>query len=220
MEDGKTKMYDFEKCVRCRRISASWFGRTFLDICKRVREKIGFQKDFNEAGRHADELVEGKEIDWDHDSGFYVVEACGARTEVIVWFLSTPEFHKMFKLTPAQLSVATVKWFDEHGHEMKGVFLRPSVTVKPDVVRRVIFFYEKKWKAEDLKIDPKKRIREAQIVEAFATMTNDEVKARPKEPLSLCALSSQIQIVFGLRPPRIAVMCLRRGPLADFEWLV
>jgi hypothetical protein len=177
-------MVDADKCRRCSKIAESWYGRPFADVLKRFREKPAFQTEIDDCSRRLAKLEEGTEIEWPLEQGFFMQQFTGARTEFIVWFLAIFEFNKMFGVPPAALGGTVYPWFDEYGATIRGVFLKPSGD-KPEVCRRVIFFYEKSWRKEDTVVHPEKRLREQQASEAFDSQTQLELKKRPAESLAV-----------------------------------
>jgi hypothetical protein len=186
-QDG-VEMLDSEKCKRCDTLCQAWYGKKFSDLVKKVREKADFKAEFDQAGTNLTKLEKDEEISWPVPESFCTQKFSGSRTEVTYWFLTTVEFHKMFKHQPTSLGLHVVPWHDEHGAKVRGVFLRPSGK-KPDVCRRVKYFYETSWKHSEKKMKPKRRLRLRQATEAFSAATDQSIRERPKEPCSCVSVT-------------------------------
>jgi hypothetical protein len=181
-------MLDAEKCKRCFTLCEAWYGRKFPDLVKRRREKAAFKAEFDEVSANLGKVEEGEELSWPCEQDFYLDKYSGSRTEVTYWFLTVPEFHKLFHYQPTTLGMPIHPWNDQHGSKLRGVFLRPSGK-KPDVCRRVKFFYESSWKVRDKTVDSKHRLRLRQADDAFTHTTDKFVKENPKEPCSFTSVT-------------------------------
>jgi hypothetical protein len=181
-EDGAI-MVAFDRCQRCVTIAASWFGKTFDQVLKRVIEKQTFKDEWDEA-KHKQEAVDaGDGLGWPWPMELFQNKLTGFRTEMIFWFLAVLEFHKLFSMSPAAVGLAVVTWPDETGHPLKGVFVKPDGSQAPDSVRRVIMHYDSHWEQHEIRIEGGKRLRLGQVEEAFAVAIGEENKKLPKDRL-------------------------------------
>jgi hypothetical protein len=179
-QDGKT-MVAFDRCADCIEVAKSWYGRPFESVISRAAQKEAFAKDF-EAARAAKESVDaGEDLGFPWPMSMMASKSVGFRTEVVFWFLSLIDFHQMFKLEPKQIGLVLSPWFDEVGHDVKGVFCKPDASQPPDSIRRVVMFYESKWVKQEDRITPDGRLRLTEVDEAFAHVQLDESKKRPKD---------------------------------------
>jgi hypothetical protein len=175
-------MFDYEKCMKCYKVGDSWVGKTFAEISKRIIEKLGFAKEYQEAEKHFDSIEKGDELQWPVESGFKCEKISGSRTELVLWFLTAVDFKKEFKFPPKGLGLKLSPWFDENGFDCKGIFFRPNAASCPDTYRRVVLYHDKVWRKTDHQVPPRKRIRLNQAVEAFDSHTANVLrKKRPKD---------------------------------------
>ncbi len=175
-------MLAFDRCKRCVTIAQSWFGKNFESIVKRVAEKPSFKVEFDLAADRFDAIQSDIPVDsFPFGSGLTETSCLGSRTEVVFWFISLLEFHKMFNLEPKQIGCVAVPWPDESGIDIKGIFVKPDESQPPDSIRRVIFCYNRSWSKADSHIAAESRLRMNEVVEGFVWAQAEDAKKRPKD---------------------------------------
>ncbi len=184
-------MLDLDKCFRCFKVSQS-FCKDFAEIAKRISQKQGFAKEVEEAENNYDTVQGGKIIEWPNEAGFDLVKISGSRTERALWFISAAGFKAEFKIPAKRLGIKLSSWFDENGHEIKGVFIQPNAAQCPDTCLRVVLYHEKRWSKKNRRVQPKKRLRLKEADDAFDHQTASVIrKHRPKDLIFACSLSLQ-----------------------------
>ena len=131
-------MLSFDRCTRCTRKAASWFGVPWEKVCEMSREE-----------KHKGEFEAAEatlsKLDKNEDPGFKVPmsvsahKRTGYRVESVYSFVTNSQFIRRFGSSPKALGMKLIKLSSEDGSsELKGVVVKYAP--REAEFRRVVFF--------------------------------------------------------------------------------
>jgi hypothetical protein len=175
-------MYSVDRCVRCMRISKSFYGVNFEKIPALLEQSLIFRDEWNSAGVNLDK---GEQLQFEIQVGVHTMRRTGTVVEMIYWFLSIIEFQKYFKIDPKVIGYRVTIRRDEFGTKMmKGCLVRPAADDPIYAYRRVRVFNEEVWLLDETLMAPRMRLRAQEPFQTYSAISEKKAKDNkdPSEP--------------------------------------
>jgi hypothetical protein len=167
-------MLDNTKCKRCVRKAASWYGKTFEEVCDIIKDPAN-KVEAEEVEASLQEVEAGKEPRFGTRMAVRTFKRSGHRMEMAYLFATKSQFIRRFKYKPSTLGFKVVTLASENGHtELTGVLLKWDS--KESDFRKVVLWSETAWMLDEKLMRVKDRLREKEPTLTYTALSKKQSK--------------------------------------------